>query len=121
MAPTAPWVQRCAQYAQLFGLMHSGRFDQIREIRDAVGERVEQSQEPDYSDMSRRSSFGVAAFVHGELSESRRIFEAMFHRIEKTWGHSSSGATWAAGCLAAIYYECNELPEARKMVAAGRS
>ncbi|MFL9961819.1 LuxR C-terminal-related transcriptional regulator [Paraburkholderia sediminicola] len=117
MAPTAPWVQRCAQYAQLFGLMHAGRFDLIREIRDAVGERVEQSQEPDYSDMFRRSSFGVAAFVHGDLSESRRIFEAMFHRIEKAWGHSSSCATWAASCLAAIYYECNELPEAREMIA----
>ncbi|SDR59735.1 LuxR family transcriptional regulator, maltose regulon positive regulatory protein [Paraburkholderia tuberum] len=117
MAPTAPWVQRCAQFAQLFGLMHRGRFDQIREIRDAVGERVEQGQEPDYSDMFRRSSFGVAAFMHGELSESRRIFEAMFHRIEKAWGHSSSCATWAASCLAAIYYECNELPEARRMIA----
>ncbi|PQV54314.1 LuxR family maltose regulon positive regulatory protein [Paraburkholderia sp. BL21I4N1] len=117
MAPTAPWVQRCAQYAQLFGLMHGGWFDQIGEIRDAVGERVEQDEEPDYSDMFRRSSFGVAAFVHGELSESRRIFEAMFYRIEKAWGHSSSCATWAASCLAAIHYEFNELPEARKMIA----
>jgi LuxR family maltose regulon positive regulatory protein len=117
MAPMAPWVQRCAQFAQVFGLMQRGRFDLIHEMRDAVGERVEQSQEPDYSDMFRRAQFGAAAFAHGDLSESRRIFEAIFHSIEKAWGPSSSSATWAASCLAAIYYECNELPEARKMIA----
>jgi LuxR family maltose regulon positive regulatory protein len=117
VAPAAPWVRRYAQAAQFFGLMYRGKFDQILRIWDVAKERLEPGQKPDYSDMLRDAMYGHAAFVHGELVEARRIFEVTLERAESVVGHSSAGAAGVAGCLASIYYECNELARARKMIA----
>ncbi|MFL9963109.1 LuxR C-terminal-related transcriptional regulator [Paraburkholderia sediminicola] len=117
LAPAAPWVKGYAQSAQYFGLMYRGGFDQIRRIWEIANERVDQSQEPNYSDICRDTAYGYAALIHGELAAARQILEATFQRAEKALGFLSPGATWAAACLASLYYECNELPEARKMIA----
>jgi LuxR family maltose regulon positive regulatory protein len=116
-ASTAPWVKRYAQIAQFFGLMYRGNFEQIRRIWDVAKDRVEQSQGPIYSDMLRNFMYGLAALVHGELPEARRIFEETLPRAESALGHSSICAVGLAGCLASIYYERNELTRARKLIA----
>ncbi|SMG61198.1 LuxR C-terminal-related transcriptional regulator [Paraburkholderia susongensis] len=117
MAPVAPWVKRYAQSAQYFGLMYRGGFDQILRMWNVAKSRVDYSQDPNYSDIYRDTVYGHAALVHGELPVARRTFEATFQRAEEALGSSSTGAAWVAGCLAAIYYECNELTEARKIIA----
>jgi LuxR family maltose regulon positive regulatory protein len=115
--PALPWVKRYAQTAQFFGLMYKGRFEEIRRIWDAASAKGEQRQELNYSDMLRDATYGLAALLYGELREARRVFEVTFRRAEETLGHSSAGAAGLAGCLASIYYEHNELPEARKIIA----
>jgi LuxR family transcriptional regulator, maltose regulon positive regulatory protein len=115
--PVLPWVKRCALTAQLFGLTYRGGFDQIRRIWDVARERVEQNQEPNYSVMLRDAMYGSAALLYGELPEARRVLEATLERAENALGASSACATAVASWLASIYYECNELPEARKMIA----
>ncbi|SDG20279.1 LuxR C-terminal-related transcriptional regulator [Paraburkholderia phenazinium] len=116
LASTASWAKRYAQTAQFFGLMYRGRFDQIRRIWDLANERLEQSQAQIYSDMNRHAMYGLAALVHGELSEATRIFEVTLPRAESALGHSSACAVMVAGSLASIYYERNELTEARKLI-----
>jgi LuxR family maltose regulon positive regulatory protein len=116
-ARALPWVKRYAQTAQFFGLMYKGRFEEIRRIWDVASAKVELRQELTYSDMLRDAMYGLAALVYGELREARRIFEVTYRCAEETLGHSSAGAAGAAGCLASIYYEYNELPEARKIIA----
>jgi LuxR family transcriptional regulator, maltose regulon positive regulatory protein len=117
LTSAAPWVKSYAQIAQFFGLMYKSGFADIRriwEVAQASGPRV---QEPIYSDMMRHAMYGHAALVHGELPEARRIFEAIFQRAEAALGLSSPGTAGLASCLASIYYECNELHEARKLIA----
>ncbi|CAB3794707.1 LuxR C-terminal-related transcriptional regulator [Paraburkholderia fynbosensis] len=116
-APSAPWVKCYVQAAHFFGLMYRGEFGQIRRIWNVAEDRVEYCQGSGYSDMFRDAMYGLAALLHGELSEARQIFEETFERAENVLGASSAGANWLAGCLASIYYECNELPQAREIVA----
>jgi LuxR family maltose regulon positive regulatory protein len=112
----ASWVRSYSQIGQFFGLMYKGGFDQIRRIWDIAKDRPRPDDEPIYSDMMRHAMYGHAALVHGELPEARRIFEAMVQRAEAALGLASPGAAGLASCLASIYYECNELPAARKLI-----
>ncbi|RKT27018.1 LuxR family maltose regulon positive regulatory protein [Paraburkholderia sp. RAU2J] len=116
VAPAAPWVKRYAQTAQFFGLAYRGQFDQIRRIWTFAKDRIEPGPGPNCSDMLRDAMYGHAAFVHGELVEARRIFEATLECAESAVGYSSWIATGVAGCLASIYYECNDLSRARKIL-----
>jgi LuxR family maltose regulon positive regulatory protein len=116
-APVAPWARRYAQAAQFFGLMYRGKFDQILRIRELAQDRVESSPGSNYSDMMRDGMYGLVAMVYGELAGARRTLEAALRRAESMLGASSAGASGLAACLAYLYYECNELPEARKMIA----
>ncbi|WP_238812264.1 LuxR C-terminal-related transcriptional regulator [Paraburkholderia sp. SG-MS1] len=116
-APSAQWVKCQVQAAQVFGLMYRGEFGQIRRLWNVANDRVEYRQGSTYSDMFLDAMYGLAALLHGELTEARQIFEETFERAENVLGASSTGATWLAGCLASIYYECNDLPQARKIVA----
>jgi LuxR family maltose regulon positive regulatory protein len=116
-APVARWVQHFAQSAQIFGLMYRGQFNQIFHTWRAAADQVEHGQTPKYSDMLRDAVYGLAALVYGELPDARRILETTLQRAEGVLGDSSAGVAGVAGCLASIYYECNELPIARKMIA----
>ncbi|MFL9966823.1 LuxR C-terminal-related transcriptional regulator [Paraburkholderia sediminicola] len=116
LVSVAPWVKRYAQTAQFCGLMYRGRFDEIRCIWNIANEQMEQSQQPMYSDLNRHAMYGHAALLHGELSEARRIFEEALERAENGLGHFSSCTVMVAGSLASIYYECNDLPRARKLI-----
>jgi LuxR family transcriptional regulator, maltose regulon positive regulatory protein len=117
IASAAPWVKSYAQIAQFFGLMYKGGFGEIRRIWEAAKDAGPRAQEPIYSDMMRHAMYGHAALVHGELPEARRIFEATVQRADAALGYASPGAAGLASCLASIYYECDELPEARKLIA----
>jgi LuxR family maltose regulon positive regulatory protein len=117
MASAAPWVKSCVQMAQFFGLMYRGSFAQIRGIWEAAQSRVRSDQETVYSDMLRYAMYGLAALVFGELTEARRAFEAALERAEIATGRSSAGVAGLAGCLASIYYECNEVSRARALIA----
>ncbi|SMG58069.1 LuxR C-terminal-related transcriptional regulator [Paraburkholderia susongensis] len=113
----APWARRYAQSAQFFGLMHRGRFDQILELWNRVGNCAEASIKSEYSNMLRDGVYGLSAMVRGELPEARRLFEAIMLRAENALGASSLGKADLTSCLASIYYECNELDKARNMIA----
>jgi LuxR family maltose regulon positive regulatory protein len=117
MASAAPWVKSCVQIAQFFGLMYRGSFDQIHGILKAAQGRVRSDQESAYTDMLRYAMYGLAALVFGELSEARGAFEVAFERAETAIGRSSAGVAGLAGCLAFIYYECNEVSRARELMA----
>ena len=117
MSTAPPWVQTHVQTAQFFGLIYRGRFDEIRRMWDVAKNRLNQSQEPIYADMIRHAMYGLAAQMHGELPEARRILEETLERAENCLGHSSVCAVTLAGCLASVYYECNELPQARDLIA----
>ncbi|MFT4066008.1 LuxR C-terminal-related transcriptional regulator [Paraburkholderia sp.] len=115
--PAAPWVRRYAQTAQIFGLVYRGQFNQIfRAWRTAVN-HVEPGQKPNSSDLFRDAMFGLAAMIHGELPDAKRILEVTLRGSAEIQGESSAGVAALAGCLASIYYECNELSNARKMIA----
>ena len=116
-AAVAPWVTRYAQSAQFFGLMHRGKFDEIRRIWDLARDRTVSNSEPNYSDMLREVIYGFAALMHGELTEARRTFENTLRRAERVLGASSAGVAGVSGCVAYICYECNELPKARQLIA----
>jgi LuxR family maltose regulon positive regulatory protein len=116
LVSVAPWAKRYAQTAQFYGLLYRGRFDQIHRMWDIANERVELSQDPNYSDMNRHTMYGYAALGHGDLPEARRIFEETLERAESGLGHSSACAVMVAGNLASIYYEWNDLPRARKLI-----
>ncbi|RZF30204.1 helix-turn-helix transcriptional regulator [Paraburkholderia sp. UYCP14C] len=116
-AVVAPWVKRYAQSVQFFGLIYRGRFDQILHIWDLVKDRGEADAEPHHSDLYRDAMYGLAAMMHGELTEARRTFEVAMRRAERSLGVSSAGVACIAGYVAYVYYECDELPKARQMIA----
>ncbi|MFM0596472.1 LuxR C-terminal-related transcriptional regulator [Paraburkholderia dilworthii] len=117
MAPVAPWVKRYAQIAQFFGLIYRGRFDHILGIWEIVKNGAGHGEDPSYSDMFRHAMYGLAALIYGELGDAKRTLEAAVRHTENAFGASSSCAVELAGLLAFAYYECNELSEARKMIA----
>jgi LuxR family transcriptional regulator, maltose regulon positive regulatory protein len=117
LASAAPWVKSCVQMAQFFGLMYRGSFAQIRGIWESAQGRVRSDQETAYSDMLRYGMYGLAALVFGELSEARHAFEAALERAEIAIGRLSAGVAGLAGCLAFVYYECNEVSRARALIA----
>ncbi|WP_233836070.1 LuxR C-terminal-related transcriptional regulator [Paraburkholderia sp. ZP32-5] len=119
-AALPPWARRYAQSTQFFGLMYRGGFEQILRTLTAAKDRAEQGVRAHYSDILRDAMYALAALAHGELSGARRTFEATLQRAEIMVGRSSAGVAGLASCLASIYYECNELPNARQMLA-GRS
>jgi LuxR family maltose regulon positive regulatory protein len=117
MAPADPWVKSYAQMGQFFGLMYKGAFPEIRRIWAVEKDRAWRDPASIYSDMLRHGMYGHAALVHGELPEARHTFEVAHHHAEAALGRSSPGTAGLASCLASIYYECNELPAARKLIA----
>ncbi|MBN3804032.1 AAA family ATPase [Paraburkholderia sp. Ac-20336] len=116
-AIAAPWVNSCAQFAQFFGLLHRGEFDQIRRIWGGAQDRPEQGRGSIYTDLFRNTMYGLAAQMHGELAEAGRVLEETLVRAENAFGYASSCAVIAAGCLVSIVYEYNQLPRARKLIA----
>ena len=117
MAPVAPWVKRYSQIAQFFGLIYRGRFDHILGIWEIAKSGVEHGEDPSYSGMFRHAMYGLAALIYGELPDAKRTLEAAVRDTENALGASSSCTVELAGLLAFVYYECNELSKARKMIA----
>jgi LuxR family maltose regulon positive regulatory protein len=112
-----PWVKHYADVGQFFGLMYRGKFEEIRRIWDVANERMDHSLELNLTEILRYAMYGLAALVHGELPEARRTLEAALQHAEKAIGHSSACAVGVASCLAAIYYESNEIERAGEMIA----
>jgi LuxR family maltose regulon positive regulatory protein len=115
--PVPQWARHFAQSAQIFGLIYRGQFNQISRTWKAAADQIQHGQTPNYSDMLRDAVYGLAALVYGELPDAKRIFEATLQRAQGILGESAAGVAALAGCLASIYYECNELSKARKMIA----
>ncbi|PQV50648.1 LuxR C-terminal-related transcriptional regulator [Paraburkholderia sp. BL21I4N1] len=115
-APVAPWVKRCAQTMQFYGLMYRGKFDEILRIRNVAKNRMEQSPDASYSDMVRNCMFGLAALIHGDFPEARRTLEMALPKAEKLLGRSAACTVALSCCLSTIYYECNELERTREMI-----
>jgi LuxR family maltose regulon positive regulatory protein len=116
MAVAPAWVKPYAQTGQLFGLMYRGEFEQIRHMWEVTKAGAQRAQKPGYSEVLLHEEYGVAAHLHGELCEARRIFEQTLERAENLSGRCSAGAAALAGRLASICYERNELLAARKLI-----
>ncbi|MFM0593640.1 LuxR C-terminal-related transcriptional regulator [Paraburkholderia dilworthii] len=117
MASAAPWVKHYAHFGQILGLTYRGEFDQIVHIREVARVEAHYGQEPNRSDLLREAQYSQAALIYGELADARQVLEAAIRGAEKALGTSSSCTTVLAGLLSSVYYEYNELPEARKVIA----
>ncbi|MGF6506509.1 LuxR C-terminal-related transcriptional regulator [Paraburkholderia sp. 32] len=115
-APAEPWVRHYGQSAEIFGLMYRGQFAYISRVWRARVDQVGLSRKPNSADMLRDAVYGIAALIHGELPDARRVMEVAMRYSEDKLGEWSAGAAAVAGCLASIYYECNELSKARKLI-----
>ncbi|APA88760.1 LuxR C-terminal-related transcriptional regulator [Paraburkholderia sprentiae WSM5005] len=115
-APVDSWVRHYAQSAEIFGLVYRGQFAYISSVWRAAANQVGLSRKPNSTDMLPDVMYGVAALIHGELPEARQVMERAMRYSEEEQGEWSAGAAAVAGCLASIYYECNELSEARKLI-----
>ncbi|MCC8400431.1 LuxR C-terminal-related transcriptional regulator [Paraburkholderia sp. MMS20-SJTN17] len=115
-APAQPWVRYYGQSAEIFGLMYRGQFSYISRVWRARVDQVGISRKPSSADMLRDAVYGIAALIHGELPDAKRVMEVAMRYSEEKLGEWSASTAAVAGCLASICYECNELPKARKLI-----
>ncbi|HEX3379344.1 MAG TPA: LuxR C-terminal-related transcriptional regulator [Paraburkholderia sp.] len=115
-APAEPWVRYYAQTAEIFGLTYRGQFSYISRVWRARVDQVGVTRKPNSADMLRDAVYGIAALIHGDLPDAKRVMEVALRYSEDKLGEWSAGAAAAAGCLASIHYECNELSKAHKLI-----
>jgi LuxR family transcriptional regulator, maltose regulon positive regulatory protein len=115
-AAAEPWVRYYGQSAEIFGLMYRGQFSYISRVWRARVDQVGISLKPNSAGVLRDAVYGIAALIHGELSDAKRVMEVALRYSEEKLGEWSAATAAVAGCLASIYYECNELSKARKLV-----
>ncbi len=115
-APAEHWVRYYGQSAEIFGLMYRGQFSYISRVWRARVDQVGISRKPNSADMLRDAVYGIAALIHGELPDAKRVMEVAMRYSEDKLGEWSASTAAVAGCLASICYECNELSKARKLI-----
>jgi LuxR family transcriptional regulator, maltose regulon positive regulatory protein len=114
--PSAPaWALRFAHAAKIFGLAYDRGRAEISQLRQPLQEAHSET-EPLYSSVYRLSMLGLASLVEGRLQEAIGTFEFALTRAEAVVGRASAASALPAGFLAELYYECNDLSRAQRVL-----
>ena len=114
--PSAPWVRRFAETTQIFGLIYASQFDEAHRMLSRGMPDVTGARPLLYADIYRANHRGLSALVQGRLPEAIQIFESVLVTAEAAVGRNSAAAVLPAGCLAALYYERNDIARTQQVV-----
>ncbi|MGU7772923.1 LuxR C-terminal-related transcriptional regulator [Burkholderia sp. MR1-5-21] len=114
--PVSAWVRRIGETAQVFGLMHDGRFDEVEQIGRERAADPPDDHESVYASVYSECMFGLNMLMHGRPTEAAALFESAIARAEANVGRNSAAAAVPAGYLAAVCYERNDLSRARQLI-----
>ncbi|HEX6705683.1 MAG TPA: LuxR C-terminal-related transcriptional regulator [Albitalea sp.] len=108
------WVAEMGRTVLSYGLMYASRFDEVQRLESSAAFPV--PGRPVHAQVYRRSVWGLAAWLSGDLREAARLFEQALAYAESTVGPLSAAATLPAGYLVSVAWEWNDLDRVARLL-----